>query len=150
MKVLVCGSREWDDGAAIRVALEAHRRWGGDIEVLHGDARGADRCADVVARSLGIPVTAFPADWRGKGRGAGPIRNKLMLDQRPDVVDAFKDNFDWSLARGGTEHMVKIALDAGIPVFVTARGETYQAQRTQWGARPWGFVGGPERQLGEV
>lgn len=135
-RVLVCGSREWDNGAAIRTALEAEVEDSYGVVVIHGDARGADRTADVVARALGLDVEKYPADWRGHGRAAGPIRNKLMLDQNIDVVLAFKDEFNWALNRGGTEHMVKIALDAGVPCFVTDRGETHQASRTPWGARP--------------
>lgn len=135
-RVLVCGSREWEDGAAIRTALEAQAEDSHGIVVIHGDARGADRTADVVARSLGFDVMKMPADWRTHGKAAGPIRNKLMLDLRPDVVLAFKDEFNWALNRGGTEHMVKIALDAGVPCWITDRGETVIAERTNWGARP--------------
>lgn len=74
------------------------------------------------ARKRGVPVSEFPADWNRMGRGAGHARNALMLETfRPDLVAAFKDGFDRSLSRGGTEHMVKIARAAGVATLVVDR-----------------------------
>lgn len=115
-RVLVCGSRHWRDSEAIHHTLDLHLRLHyGRIEIIHGNARGADLIADSVARGLGLVVHPYPADWNAHGRAAGPIRNRQMLDQHPDVVLAFKDGFDHTFSRGGTEHMVKIALDAQVP-----------------------------------
>lgn len=142
-RVLVCGSREFHDGDTIWTALLPYAQEHGDrLEVIHGDARGADRTADAVAHALGVTnVRAFPADWRGHGKAAGPIRNRLMLDERPDVVLAFKDYFDWSLNRGGTENMVKIASDAGVPCFVFDRGQSERVVLCGYGARPESTIG---------
>ena len=42
--------------------------------LLHGGPRGA-------AQQLGWRVEALAADWRRYGRSAGPIRNRLLLEQ---------------------------------------------------------------------
>ena len=118
MNVLICGSRDWSDEYPIFEVLSEHYDPKRDL-VIHGAARGADMIADAVARRLGYTVMSFPADWRGHGRAAGPIRNKLMLDTgRPDVVWAFKRDFDETLQRGGTENMVRIARGAGVETWV--------------------------------
>ena len=49
--------------------------------LLHGGARGADRTIGRAAHQLGWPVEVLPADWRRHGRAAGPIRNRLLLEQ---------------------------------------------------------------------
>lgn len=125
MKVLVCGSRDWTDEQPIRLVLGGLR----DVElgcrpiVIHGAARGADTTANKVAANLGCEVWGYPADWDAHGKAAGPIRNKLMLDEgKPNLVVAFKDGFDSTLSKGGTEHMVKIAKAAGIPTYVVSHG----------------------------
>ena len=52
----------------------------------------------------------YPADWDTHGRGAGPIRNKQMLEEgKPDLVIAFPGG-------KGTANMIGQAKEAGIPV----------------------------------
>ena len=122
MRALICGSRDWLDEFSIRAVLVGLHAEPGRIVVIHGAARGADATAATVAERLGYEVEAFPADWKGHGKAAGAIRNRLMLTEgKPDVVFAFKDNFDWTLSRGGTENMVRIAKEAGIPAYVVSR-----------------------------
>ena len=59
--------------------------------LLHGDgfgrdgARGADAIIDMVARTLGFAVYAFPAQWTRLGKRAGPLRNGLCAE----VLEAF-------------------------------------------------------------
>jgi hypothetical protein len=127
MKVLVCGSRDWSNSAAIRRYLE---QLPDDAVVMHGGARGADRLAGVIAESLGLEVEVHAADWRvtpdtptgrigslpGGGtydRGAGLIRNVAMLNEQPDLVLAFHLG-----GSSGTEHTVIEARRRGIPVEV--------------------------------
>lgn len=82
----------------------------GDVVIIHGDAKGADRAAGLWASSVGAGVWPFPADWKTHGKAAGPIRNKQMLDEgEPDLVIAFPGG-------AGTANMVKQAKDRGIEV----------------------------------
>jgi hypothetical protein len=49
--------------------------------LLHGGARGADQAIGRAAHQLGWRVQSLAADWRRHGRAAGPIRNRLLLEQ---------------------------------------------------------------------
>jgi hypothetical protein len=116
MKVLVCGSREWTDEDLVlrRLAELPH-----GTTVIHGDCRGADRMAGGAAKMFKLEVVAVPADW-SLGRSAGPIRNRKMLDMKPDLVIAFHDDVENSK---GTKDCVGEARKRGIPVEVV-RHET--------------------------
>lgn len=114
MRLLVCGSREWTDQELLNEVLDqlAHQYlW--DFTLVHGAARGADQMAGEWAKARDVPVDAYPAEWDRYGNGAGPIRNKLMLDSGLDLVVAFHDDIRRSK---GTKHMVGIARQAGVPV----------------------------------
>lgn len=136
VRLLVCGGRDYIGPLVIRRELEAVARIAPIAAVIHGGARGADNQGDAAARSLGFEVEVYPANWREHGKAAGPMRNKLMLGTHPDLVLAFKDGFDYSLARGGTEHMVGIALDADVPCKVIDGEQAWWVDRTTWGCRP--------------
>lgn len=115
----MCGDRNGYTPSVVRQVLEALAQdHGPELTVLHGGARGVDVMAGEMARSLGITVEEFPADWRRHPKVAGFIRNKQMLETGAELVVAFKTHFDRSLRRGGTEHMVRIAQDAGVPCIV--------------------------------
>lgn len=118
MRVIICGSRDWSDPRPIRTVIDSLALSDRNLTVVHGAARGADAIAGEIARSMGVREEPHPADWTGQGRAAGPLRNRLMLDLGADIVFAFKEDFDWSFARGGTENMVKIAHEAKIPAIV--------------------------------
>ncbi len=121
MRVLVCGSRDFTDRAAIcramQAAKERERLQDRDMHVVHGDAPGADRLAGALATVFGWSCSTYPADWSRHGRGAGPIRNQRMLDEgKPDIVLAFVNK---PLAESrGTADMVRRARAAGVPTYV--------------------------------
>lgn len=108
--VLVCGGRwYWDRKYVFDVLDELNKQTPIKI-IIHGAARGADKLADIWAKSRGVSFKPYPADWVKYGNGAGPIRNIHMLkDSKPDLVVAFPGN-------KGTAHMVSIAKKAGIKV----------------------------------
>jgi hypothetical protein len=115
VKVLVCGSRDWDDQDTIADVLsdyvtEPH------VEIIHGAAPGADTLVAEVAELYGFDVRAFPADW-SRGRRAGPERNLRMLDECPDHVIAFQRN-----GSRGTQHTINEARRRGISVWVIEAG----------------------------
>lgn len=111
--ILVCGSRDWRDRGAVHLVLmcEPNAQGWGDapIKIIHGDARGADQMAHASAVDLGYEVEAFPAEWEKYGKYAGPHRNRLMLDEKPDLVVAFGHG-------RGTDDTVGEAERRGIPV----------------------------------
>lgn len=115
MRVLVCGSRDWDDSAAVYIELDRLRAEHGDpVTVVHGAAIGADSIAACWALDFG-KAESFPADWARHGRAAGPIRNQAMVDSRPDMALAFTR--DLSKSRG-TADCVRRLRAAGIQVRV--------------------------------
>lgn len=113
-KLLVSGSRDWDNWASIEAELaRVYSAYGSNVTLIHGDARGADRMCGHVAQKKGWAVEPHPADWDGKGRKAGLVRNVEMLDRDPDLIIAFrKDN------SRGTTHLINTAREAGYTVKV--------------------------------
>lgn len=110
MKVLITGGRDFDD---IVLLTETLNRLHTDLSftcLIHGAAKGADRLAGQWAQDNGVEEIACPADWKRHGRGAGPARNKQMLEvHKPDLVVAFPGG-------KGTSHMVGLAQKAGTRV----------------------------------
>jgi len=119
MRLLVCGSRTWTDRARLWQVLDqvVTDHGDGQVTVIEGDARGADRLAGRLARERGWRLERYPADWSGEGRAAGFRRNARMLRQgRPDLVVAFTVG---PLAESrGTADMVRRTRAAGVPVQV--------------------------------
>lgn len=120
MRVLVCGSRHFNDIDLLWKVLDEFADTNAIETVIHGDARGADRMAGRWANSRYqkdgsyIREWKFPADWNRLGKAAGSIRNRQMLvEGQPDHVIAF-------LAPNsrGTKNMIDQATKAGIPVTV--------------------------------
>jgi hypothetical protein len=90
MRVLVCGGRHFADAALLNRTLDELHAQAQITEIIHGEARGADKLAGNWARIRMVPVKTFPANWRKHGNSAGPIRNRQMLREgRPDLVIAF-------------------------------------------------------------
>jgi hypothetical protein len=113
MLVLICGDRNWTDAEMIREAIFGGMVKYGLFTVVHGDCRGADRIAGEEARKAGLHVVSMPARWAVYGSAAGPIRNRAMLELKPNRVWAFHDDID---ASKGTRDMARAAGEAGVPV----------------------------------
>lgn len=81
-KVIVTGSREWRDRAAVDSNLDALN----PAEVIVGDCpTGADTHAYDWAVLELREVRVFEADWAHEGRAAGPLRNQRMVDAHKDA-----------------------------------------------------------------
>lgn len=130
VRILITGSRDWSDDAAIGHALSAAAgdfgehlvchdpefglslNWDG-ITVVHGAARGADTLAARIAKAWGMRVEAHHADWKTHGRAAGHRRNAQMVQRGAAVCLAFP----LGVSRG-TRGCMELAEKAGIPVRV--------------------------------
>lgn len=111
MRVLVCGSRHFNDYSRLAQELETLVRPEWSL-IIHGAAKGADTLAGLWAKAHKIPVQVFPADWATYGKRAGPIRNHQMLREgKPELVVAFI-----APDSRGTRSMCNIARQAGVPV----------------------------------
>jgi hypothetical protein len=114
MRILVTGSRNWNDGTAVEAAIVTAVRELGDrispVTIVHGGARGADSIAESVAHKYRLNVECHPAAWDTRGRAAGVIRNSEMVNAGADVCLAFiKDQ------SRGASHCAAAAEKAGIP-----------------------------------
>jgi len=132
MRILVTGSRSWNDrqtiAQALRDAAEDIEHMS-DVLVVHGDALGADRLAAGVAEQMGMQTEAHPANWDSCGPDCNPkhlryrrdgkaycprvgfIRNSEMVKLGADICLAFNRN-----SSKGTDMCAKLAKASGIPV----------------------------------
>lgn len=119
MRIMVTGSRNWEDVDAIRNAL---RQVSAEhVILMHGDCSGTDRIAAKIARhELGWEVQAYPANWKEHGKAAGPIRNHQMLSMGPELVIAFP-----SASSRGTQDAIRQARLLGIEVWIPAEHPIY-------------------------
>lgn len=120
MRVLICGSRTFSDRGPIIDAIERLIvRYGTELVVIQGGAKGADDIAEEIASKLDVDTVEYKADWDKYGKRAGFLRNtRMLVEGKPDLVLAFKDK-EHSV---GTDMMVKIARDAGVPTYVYTVG----------------------------
>lgn len=110
MRVLVCGSRHFNDKELMEGVLN---RWKIST-IIEGEARGADTLARKYGESHGIDVERYPALWELHGKRAGPIRNSQMLKEgQPDLVIAFRGPNS-----KGTQNMIDQARKTGVEVVV--------------------------------
>lgn len=127
MKICITGGRDFgsaldEQGNLTSRAISERRQFqqvldfwlahfaGGGLELAHGGASGADELATEWAKERRVPVTVFPADWKGLGKVAGPVRNRQLLEAwRPDFVLAFAGG-------AGTRNCVQTAKLLRIPV----------------------------------
>ena len=120
--VLVCGGRDFEDLASVRLTLESAQRHADALErplmVMHGGARGADSAAGDVAASMGIHTLDRPARWDAEGKAAGYKRNQRMAQELRAAVGLGARVAVIHFPGGrGTAHMVRIAHEFGFDTY---------------------------------
>lgn len=121
MRLLVSGSRDWPstvliehglntalDQFAQKATVPIH-----PVVLVHGAAKGADEMCATFAKRWGWDVEPHPADWRGMGAKAGPMRNLQMIELGADLCVVFLFN-----RSPGTTHLRDQAIGANIPTYV--------------------------------
>lgn len=109
-RIIVTGSRDWDDARTIRLMLARYN--GPNTVLVHGAcATGADAIADQFAQENGWTIERHPADWDRWKKSAGPRRNREMAELGADVCLAFNKGDSKE-----TKNMVNNAVKFGIPV----------------------------------
>lgn len=113
-RVLITGSRTWDDRDQIRAALqEAWRESVGPFILVSGACpTGADFIGESLCAEVGIEVERHPADWDLYGKRAGFVRNAEMVDLGADLCLAFIRD-----GSKGASMTAGLAEKAGIPVW---------------------------------
>ena len=109
MKVIIAGGRDYefsyDDVVDLIELAEEH-----DFEeVVSGGARGADKCGELWATEVDLPVKKFEANWGLYGKGAGHKRNGQMA-RYADAVVLFPGG-------KGTDNMFEQATKYGLQIF---------------------------------
>lgn len=116
MKAIVCGGRTYSDLKYTFQVLDLCLEWWKLTTIITGGARGADTMAHEWALRRKLQTEVYHADWDTYGKAAGMIRNRLMLEQQPNVVIAFPGTT-------GTENMITISRKAHVPVFIPGAGK---------------------------
>ena len=115
-RLLLTGSRTWDDAAVIEHALAVIlARHPEGVLLVHGACpRGADAIAAAYAERTPVyHIEAHPADWRRHGRVAGQLRNAEMVTLGAQGCAAFLRG-----ASPGTTATIRLARAAGISVWI--------------------------------
>ena len=107
MRILITGSRDWDNAKSINYRImEAIEAFINDhpglsksepltwVTIVHGGClTGADKIADIFSRKiLGKDAEIYEADWKTFGKSAGFKRNYRMVNSDPDMCLAFIRN----------------------------------------------------------
>lgn len=101
---IIAGGRDYVQTAKGREALNSIRPL---ISCVYsGAARGADKWGEAWAKTHGIEVEKYPADWDRYGKRAGPIRNRAMAEWADGAI-IFKGG-------RGTADMFNVAKGAGL------------------------------------
>ncbi len=126
-RVLVTGGVQWKDASAIEDLLARCRQpsldAGSSFRVITGTAAGADEMARTWAERERVHLFAEPLGAEPKPEAIAAY-NRRMLSMQPELVVAFKEGFSLAVAgddgrpEGGTEHMCRIASEAGVPVLL--------------------------------
>jgi hypothetical protein len=118
-RILVTGSRDWDDEEELRLALiKAAVPHLPSVMVVHGACpTGADAMAAEWAANYGLRAEAHPADWDQFGKAAGFRRNAEMVQAGAAICLAFIRN-----GSKGATHTADLAGNAGILVRRYLRG----------------------------
>ena len=107
MKIAIIGGRDFNDYVELLRQMQNRYRQKDITHIVSGGAKGADSLAEEFAKQFNYEMIIFPAKWDRYGRGAGFIRNKLIIDEANEVV-AF-----WDGASKGTLSSIKLAEKAG-------------------------------------
>jgi hypothetical protein len=120
-RVLIFGSRDWQDAEAIYTVLNGYRADDLGVTVIQGGGRGADSIAKRWAKINAEEYLTFSSDRDRYGRAAGPLRNQRQLQEgKPEVAWGFVIK---PLAESrDSADMARRLKAAGIPCYLVTRG----------------------------
>lgn len=112
MRVIVAGSRNFNNYKMLQEKLDAILANQEEIIIVSGEAKGADQLGERYAKEQGYHIHSYPAAWEIHGRKAGMIRNEKMA-KNADALVAF-----WDGKSRGTQNMITTAKRHNLPVRV--------------------------------
>jgi len=110
MKCIIAGSRSFKNHDLIDDAVDASKF--SISEVVSGGARGVDKMGEEWALDTGRGLKIFPANWDKFGKSAGYRRNVEMAEYADALIAI------WDGESKGTEHMINLAYQRELKVFV--------------------------------
>ena len=113
MKILICGDRHWANKKVMKKVMDIWVKEGDTL--IHGGAKGADNMSGLIGKDIGCNIKVFPANWKEYGRSAGPIRNREMLRENPDIIIGFHNDINKSK---GTKDMLNIGKKNMIDTYI--------------------------------
>ncbi len=123
LRVIVAGSRDFNNYELLCDRLDFYlKRYPRErIEIVSGRARGADRLGEEYAKSRGLRLKEFPANWDKFGKKAGYLRNREMAEYGTHAV------IFWDGDSRGTRHMIELAREKELEVRVVMFQQTKKA-----------------------
>ena len=103
IKVIIAGGRDFNDYDLLKNTCDYLLSDYDDIEIISGNANGADKLGERYAIENNYKLNSFPADWNKYGKSAGYKRNVEMAEYGSALI-AF-----WDGKSKGTGHMIDIA-----------------------------------------
>jgi len=117
----IIGSRRRDTAEDLRYCRDIFLRHfvDGDEIVSGGCPKGGDRFAEVIAKSLQIPIKIYYAEWERLGRGAGFDRNTLIARDSDLILAVVAPD-----RTGGTEDTIRKAIKMNKTVILINKDTT--------------------------
>jgi hypothetical protein len=114
-KVIVFGTRTFDDYKLLRSKLDHYCQNFLSVAVVTGAAKGADALGERWAYENKLLVVRFHPDWDRHGKKAGPMRNREMAGFVGKK--GFAVGF-WDGRSPGTKDMISVCKEFGIKLKV--------------------------------
>jgi hypothetical protein len=113
--MIIAGSRTFNGfdllkREADKVIADHHGKDLGEVTIISGGARGADKLGEQYANMNLLDLEIYPAKWDKYGRSAGYRRNEQMAKVATHLL-AF-----WNGHSRGTKHMIDLAHKHGLHV----------------------------------
>lgn len=110
MKIIVAGSREFEDYEMLKNKLDKLLINQKEIQIVSGGCRGADELGERYAKEKGYSIKVFKADWNKYGKKAGPLRNRQMAEYADGLVAFYKEG------SRGTKNMIEEATEKKLKI----------------------------------
>lgn len=145
MRIIIAGSRGIKGDEAVRLIDEAVKKSGWQVdEVVSGCASGVDEAAIKWAEANFIDLVKMPANWKKYNKAAGYKRNQKMAWYIRVIEEIFNIKGEecpekykpgliaiWNYKSAGTRHMIDIATEMGISIFIWPPKTSYSQESSE-------------------
>lgn len=101
MRLAIIGSRSFSDYEVLKENVL--KSFPNVLLIVSGGAKGADKLGEKLADELGLKTEIYLPDWARYGKGAGLVRNELIIKNSEGVI-AF-----WDGLSKGTKKSIEIS-----------------------------------------